>query len=163
MRYVYPCLIERDIEEFRATGREAYVITFRDVPEAISGGWSWAEALEMAQDCLCVALTFYTDDSLDLPTPTTLRDGEVMISTTPTVAAKLALYTAMREQSITAEHLAEELGLSEQAAQNLLNPLYRSHITTVRRALTIVGRELIVEDCAVASPPESVAAGAEVR
>ncbi len=157
MRYAYPCLIERDLEELEATGREAYVITFRDIRGANSCGWSWAEALEMAQDCLCVALTFYTDAGQDLPTPSRLRDGETMISTTPTVAAKLALYTAMREQAVSAEQLAEQLGLDEQAALNLLNPLYRSHITTVRRALSLVGRELIVEDVAVASPPQAVA------
>ena len=161
MRYAYPCLIERDTEEFAASGREAYVITFRDVPPAISGGWSWPEALEMAQDCLDVALTFYTDDSQPLPTPSPLRDGEVMISTTPTVAAKLALYTAMREQGITEGHIGEQLGLDESATKKLLNPLYRSHITTVRRALAVVGRELVVEDCAVASQPESVAIGSD--
>ena len=161
MRYAYPCLIERDIEEYRATGREAYVITYRDVPEAISGGWSWPEALEMAQDCLDVALTFYTDDGQDLPAPSPLREGEVMISTTPTVAAKLALYNAMREQGVTAEQLAEQLELDEQATQKLLNPLYRTHITTVRRALAIVGRDLVVEDCAVASPPETAAVASE--
>ncbi len=161
MRYAYPCLIERDLEENRATAREAYVITFRDVPEAISGGWSWDEALEMAQDCLDVALSFYFDDGQDLPTPSPLRAGEVMISTTPTVAAKLALYAAMRAQGVTAAHLGEQLGLDEEATQKLLNPLHGSHITTVRRALTVVGRELVVEDCAVAPPPEAVTAGSE--
>lgn len=115
----------------------------------------------MAQDCLDVALTFYSDEGQDLPTPSELRQGEVMISTTPTVAAKFALYNAMREQGVTAEQLSERLRLDEQATQKLLNPLYRSHITTVRRALAIVGRELIVEDCAVASPPEAVSIGSE--
>ena len=161
MRYAFPCLIERDLEELEATGREAYVITFRDIRGANSCGWSWAEALEMAQDCLDVALTFYTDDGLELPTPSPLRDGEVMISTTPTVAAKLALYNAMREQRVTAEQLSERLKLDQQAVEKLLNPLYRSHITTVRRALAVVGRELIVEDCAVASPPEAIVAGSD--
>ncbi len=161
MRYAYPCLIERDLEELEATGREAYVISFRDIRGANSCGWSWAEALEMAQDCLHVALTFYTDGGLDLPAPSSLRAGEVMISTTPTVAAKLALYNAMREQRVTAEQLAERLEIDRQAIQKLLNPLYRSHITTVRRALSAVGRELIVEDCPVASPPEAIIAGSE--
>ena len=161
MRYAYPCRIERDLEELEATGREAYVISFRDIRGANSCGWSWAEALEMAQDCLDVALTFYIDDDQDLPTPSGLQDGEVMISTTPTVAAKLALYTAMREQGITEGHIGEQLGLDESATKKLLNPLYRSHITTVRRALAVVGRELVVEDCAVASQPESVAIGSD--
>ena len=158
MRYAYPCLIERDTEEYQATGREAYVITYRDLPPAISGGWSWAEALEMAQDCLDVALTFYVDDDQDLPAPSEPQDGEVMISTTPTVAAKLALYSAMRSQGVTAEELASQLELDQRAVQKLLNPLYRSHITTVRRALAVVGRELVVEDCAVAPPPATVVA-----
>ena len=65
------------------------------------------------------ALTFYTDDRQDLPVPSPLRADEVMISTTPTVAAKLALYTAMRAQGVTAEHLAEQLGLDEQATQKI--------------------------------------------
>ena len=115
MRYAYPCLIERDLEELELTGREAYVITYRDVVGAISGGWSWPHALEMAQDCLDVALTFYIDDDQDLPTPSPLQEGEVMIPTTPIVAAKLALYTAMREQGVTSEHLAERLGINEQS------------------------------------------------
>ncbi len=122
MRYAYPCLIERDMEEYAASGREAYVITFRDVQPAISGGWSWPEALEMAQDCLDVALTFYTDANRALPTPSPLQTGEVMITTTPTVAAKLALYTAMREQGVTAEQLAERLEFDESAPRNCSIP-----------------------------------------
>ncbi len=52
MRYAYPCSIVRDLEEERATGREAYNATFPDVYGANTGGWSWEEALEMAKDCL---------------------------------------------------------------------------------------------------------------
>ena len=52
MRYAFPCDIVRDEEEEMATGREAYVVTFPDVPEAITGGWTWEGALEMAEDAL---------------------------------------------------------------------------------------------------------------
>ena len=45
MRYEYPCDIVRDVEEFEATGREAYVVTFPDVPPAITGGLSWKNRL----------------------------------------------------------------------------------------------------------------------
>ena len=40
MRYSYPCLIERDLDEARVSGRKAYVVTFRDVEPAITGGWT---------------------------------------------------------------------------------------------------------------------------
>ncbi len=158
MRYTYPCLIERDLEELQATGREAYVITFRDVEGANSCGWSWSEALYMAEDCLRAALSMYVDENEDLPIPSPLQRGEVMIAASPIVAGKLALYSAMREQGVTSDALGEQLGLDEDGIRRLLDPRYRTHLTTVERALTVVGRSLIVEDCAIASPPEAVAA-----
>ena len=56
MRYVYPCSITRDLEEKELTGREAYNVSFPDLPEALTCGWSWKEAVEMAIDVLEVAL-----------------------------------------------------------------------------------------------------------
>ena len=46
MRYAFPSDIVFDEEEKDATGREAYGVTFPDVPEAITCGWSWQEALD---------------------------------------------------------------------------------------------------------------------
>ena len=158
MRYSYPCLIERDVEEFQATGREAYVATFRDVEPAITGGWSWVETIDMASDCLGVALGFYVTDGEALPIPSSPFDGEVMISVAPLVAAKLAVYTAMREQGMSPATLAERLGMDDKTACRLLDPRYRTHLSIVERALAVVGRSLVVEDCAVASPPAVVAA-----
>ena len=54
MRYVYPSSIVLDEEERMTTGRVAYGVTFPDVPEAITCGWSWEEAIEMAEDCLAL-------------------------------------------------------------------------------------------------------------
>ena len=76
MRYVYPCNIVRDVEEERATGREAYAVTFPDVYGANTGGWSWEEALEMAKDCLGVALGMYVKAHEDIPTPSRLAEGQ---------------------------------------------------------------------------------------
>ena len=146
MRYAFPCDIVLDDEEAKATGREAYVVTFPDVPEAITGGWSWQETLDMAEDCLAVALSFYVDGSEDLPTPGPLADGQVLIAVPLIVAAKLTLYTAMREQDITDADLAAKLGMPENAVQRLLNPNRFSHISQVERALKALGRSLIVED-----------------
>lgn len=158
MRYSYPCQIVRDVEEARVTGREAYVVTFRDVEPAITGGLSWSEAVDMASDCLGVALGFYVTDDEDLPVPSSPVDGEVMISVAPLVAAKLAVYTAMREQGMPRASLAEQLEMDNETIRRLLDPRYRTHLSIVERALAVVGRSLIVEDCAVASPPAVVAA-----
>ena len=158
MRYVYPCTILRDEEEQRASGREAYTVTFPDVCGANTGGWSWEEALEMAKDCLGVALGMYVKAREDIPAPSPLAEGQVLISVAPIVAAKLALYTAMREQGVTNVALAVRLGLQENAVRRLLDPGHRSHITSVERALEAVGRSLVVEDRAAVQYPEAAAA-----
>ncbi len=163
MRYAYPCSIERDVEELQATGREGYVISFRDIRGANSCGWSWPEALEMAEDCLDVALSWFMDDNVAPPPPSPLQTGEVMVAATPIMAGKLAICSAMREQGLKRSDLAERMDMDNEKVRRLLDPRYRTHLTTVQRALAAVGRSLVVEDCAVASPPESVAAGAEAR
>ena len=122
MRYAFPCNIVRDDEEERATGREAYNVTFPDIPEAITCGWSWEEALEMAEDCLGVSLSFYVDRREDIPRPSPLVDGQVLIPVPLIVAAKLTLYTAMRRQGITNVALAARLGVQENAVRRLVNP-----------------------------------------
>ncbi len=146
MRYAYPCYIVRDEEEARATAREAYVVTFPDVYGANTGGWSWDEAVDMAKDCLEVALGMYVEAREDIPAPGPVADGQVLISVAPIVAAKLALYTAMREQNVTNVALATRLDLHENAVRRLLDPGHRSHITSVEKALAVVGRSLVLED-----------------
>lgn len=158
MRYAYPCNIVRDEDEHRATGREAYVVDFPDVYGANTGGWSWGEALEMAQDCLGVGLAMYVDDRQEIPSPSPLAEGQVLISVAPIVAAKLALYAAMREQGLTNVALAARLGLQENAVRRLVDPGHRSHITSVEKALRAVGRDLVLEDRAAVQQPMGSAA-----
>ena len=158
MRYAYPCSIVRDEEEERASGREAYTVTFPDVYGANTGGWSWKEAVEMAKDCLGVALGMYVKDREDIPVPSSLAEGQVLISVAPIVAAKLALYSAMREQGVSNVALADRLGLQEKAVRRLLDPGHRSPMTSIERALQAVGRSLVVEDSVTIQCPETYAA-----
>ena len=158
MRYAYPCNIVRDKEEERASGREAFTVAFPDVHGANTGGWSWEEALEMAKDCLGVALGMYVKAREDIPAPSPLVEGRVLVSVAPIVAAKLALYAAMREQGVTNVALAVRLGLQENAVRRLVEPGHRSHIASVEKALRAVGRSLVVEDRAAVQHPEEPAA-----
>ena len=152
MRYAYPCSIVIDEEELKETGREGYVVSFPDVYGANTGGYSWDEAVEMADDCLGLALGFYFDKGEDIPTPSPPAEGQVVIPVPPLVAAKLTVYTAMREQGMTTRALAEKLGLTEEAVGKLLDPAYRTHFSQVEKALRAVGRSLVVEDAPVAKP-----------
>ena len=108
MRYVYPCILTADDEE-----GEGFVVTFPDVPEAITGVKNWEESLKMAQDGLAVALGMYVKSREKIPEPSAVAPGQVLISVPPVVASKLALYSAMRSQGITNVALAARLELSE--------------------------------------------------
>ena len=139
MRYVYPCALA--LEE-----GGGFFASFPDVPGANTCGDDRAEALEMAEDALAVALAGYVHERWDIPLPSPAVPGQVPVTVPPLVAAKLALHSAMREQGVTNTALAKRLGLSESVVRRLLNPDHRSHISQVEKALLAVGRRLAVED-----------------
>ncbi len=138
MIYAYPCLLTPDEDG-------GLVVTFPDVPEAITGGGDRAAALAMAEDALATALAGYVHEKWDIPAPSAAADGQVSVPVPTVVAAKLALYTAMRAQRITKVELADRLGVSESAVRKLTNPDHRSHMSQVQKALRAVGHSLKVE------------------
>ena len=101
MFYAYPCQLTPDEDG-------GLVATFLDVPQAITGGSDRTEALAMAEDALATALAGYVHEKWDIPTPSEAVEGQVPVPTV--VAAKLALYSAMRAQRITKVELADKLG-----------------------------------------------------
>ena len=137
MIYAYPCELSPDEDG-------ALVATFPDVPEAITGGRDRAEALAMAEDALATALAGYVHEKWDIPAPNKAGDGQVSVPVPTVVAAKLALYSAMKAQRITKVELADRLGVSESAVRKLTNPDHRSHMSQVQKALRAVGRSLNV-------------------
>lgn len=139
MRYAYPCIL---------TPEEGggFFVRFPDVPGALTCGDDRAEALAMAEDALAVALAGYVQQQRDIPIPSSVKEGQEIATLPPLVAAKLALYMAMRQQGVTKVALATRLGLSESVVRRLVNLDHRSHISQVEKALRAVGRRLTVED-----------------
>ena len=141
MRYAYPCVLTPE-------GQGGYAVSFPNVPEALTCGDDRVEALAMAEDALAVALGAYVRCREAIPVPDPPLPGQEMVAVPLVVAAKLALYSAMREQGLTKVGLARLMGLSEGAVRKLVNPGHRSHIRQVEKALRKVGRRLVVEDSA---------------
>lgn len=76
-----------------------YVVTFRDIPEAISQGDTEAEALCMAQDALITALDFYFEDSRPVPAPSRPHLGERLIALPTALAARVDRLNARFDQA----------------------------------------------------------------
>jgi len=62
-----------------------------------------------------------------------------MISVPPLVAAKLRLYSAMRERGMSEAELAQRLGVEESVVRALLHLKRRTHLGQLERALAELG------------------------
>jgi antitoxin HicB len=71
----------------------ACVVSFRDIPEALTSGRSQKEALRMASDALVTATDFYFEDRREVPMPSKPRKGEAVVELSASVAAKVLLLT----------------------------------------------------------------------
>ena len=141
MRYLYPCTIQGNHED-----GNGFVVSFPDIPWAHTGGFTFREALILAEDCLVVALSHYVNHGLDLPAPSPYQEGQELLTVQPVVAAQLDLYAAMREQGISGADLAHRLGICADDAAALVHLDYRTPIGEVAKALKSVGCELAVAE-----------------
>jgi len=85
-----------------------FVVTFPDVPEAITQGENRTEALFYAQEALETALTMYIEEQRDLPSPSP-ANGRPTVSPDVLECAKLDIYVIMRTQDVPKAELAQRL------------------------------------------------------
>ena len=137
MRYAYPVVLDPEPDG------SAINVSFPDVPGALTWGDDEAEAIELAQDCLVTALYGYVRDDEPIPRPGAAK-GRRMIAAPPLVAAKLALYSAMREQGMSEAELAGRLGVMPKVVPSILHLKRRIHIGHLERALAQLGVQLEV-------------------
>ena len=151
MDYAYPCLL---MPENDAAG---YVVTFPDLPEAITGGATRQESLLLAENALVVALSMYVEADEEIPAPSAPAAGHDIITVPPLAAAKLALYTTMRRKRVSTRSLARSLGIRESKVRRLLDLNKPSRLDYLAVVLRTLGRRLIVGDRAA---PEATPARA---
>ena len=143
MRYTFPCDIEGNEDD-----GDGFVATFPDLKGAVTGGFTFREAVIMAEDCLVVSLASYVDCLEELPTPSPWKRGQEMFTVQPLIAAQLDLYVAMRDQGISTSDLAKRLKVPDDDANRLLSLDYKSSINEVVRALESLGCKAAVDDLA---------------
>lgn len=153
MDYAYPCLLTPEED---AAG---YVVSFPDVPEALTGAETWEESLALAEDALVVALGAYVRVQEDIPVPSAASAEHEVVTVPPHTAAKLALYTAMRRKGVSPRTLAESLGVREAKVRRLLDLNRPTRLEDLTAVLRTLGRMLVIGDREV---PESAPARATV-
>lgn len=128
---------------FRFTKEDGgWVITCRDLPEAISQADVNEERVEVAEGCLQAAIESRISDNEPLPIASVPRRGEVKITPPAATAAKAALYDAMREAGISKSELAHRLGVDEKEVRRMLNARHGTKLPRIAEAIEALGRHL---------------------
>ena len=119
-----------------------FIVTFRDVPDAITHGDSRAEALANAVEALGLALRGYLADNEQIPEPQT-SEG-IMIAVDPADAVKIAVIDRFRKSGLSKSELARRIGRAEGEARRILDPDHPSKIGTMQEALNAMGQTIVV-------------------
>jgi antitoxin HicB len=119
-----------------------YVVTCRDLPEAITQGQTIDDALTEAADALEEAIAARISDGRDIPAPSAAKRGERLVSVPPSMALKAAVYLAVREAGISNSEFARRLRLDEKEARRILDPHHPTKLPRIEEALSVLGRHV---------------------
>lgn len=125
-----------------AQAEGGFVVTFPDVPEAITQGEDRDEAMLYAVDALEAALSFYIGDRRPLPVPSKAKRGQAVVRPGVLESAKLALYAEMLVQGVKKSELARRLGWHMPQVDRLLDLNHSSRMEHLESAARSLGREM---------------------
>lgn len=140
---MYPVKLERDTNG-------TLLVTFPDVPEAITYGADEPDALLRAVDALETALMGYIGEKRPIPRPSRIRRKKRAVQLPALSGAKLELYEAMRAGKVRKAELARRLNVHMPQVDRLLDLRHASRLDQIEAALIAVGKRLLVavEDAA---------------
>lgn len=121
---------------------DGYVVSFRDVPEALTSGATKKAALDMAADALATAMQFYFEDRRPVPLPSKARKGEESIELPASVAVKVLLLNEMLKENMTPSKLARKLDASPQTVTRIVDLHHATKIDTLAEAFKAMGKTL---------------------
>jgi antitoxin HicB len=118
------------------------LVTFADVPEAISHGSDREDAIRSAQEALAVALFGYLKEGRKIPAAKR-RAGE-QIAPQATDVLKIAVVEAWLESGLSKSEFARMLGVDEKEARRILDPDAATKAGRLEEALSVLGRKLTI-------------------
>ena len=132
---------------FEEAPEGGFIVTFRDIPEAITQGDTEEEAMEMAEDALLTAMDFYFEDKRPVPNPSAPLQNERLIELPPSVSAKVLLLNEMLKQKVSYSDLARLLNTRPQDVQRIADLHHATKIDTLAKAFSKLGKRLEISVC----------------
>jgi antitoxin HicB len=123
---------------------DSVLVTFIDVPEAITFGADEDEALLNAVDALETGLSFYVDARKPLPAVSKAKAKQKTVRPPALECAKLGVYQAMMEQGIKKAELARRLSWHMPQVDRLFDLRHASKLDQIEAAASVLGRHIEV-------------------
>ncbi len=130
----YPARLRRD--------GKGFMVSFPDIPEALTSGASREEALDVAFDALTTAMDFYFEDRRPVPAPSQPRRGQILIDLPASVSAKVLLLNEMLRQKVKPAELARRMNVRPQEVNRITTLRHPTKIDTISQALAVMGKRL---------------------
>ncbi len=128
----------------RTRDDDTILVTFPDVPEAITFEADRDDSLARAVDALETALMGYIADRRDIPRPGA-SGGRPIVAMTLLGSMKITLYQAMRAKGWRKADLARALHVDPRQVDRLLDLRHGSPVTQIEAALAACGHTVRVE------------------
>jgi antitoxin HicB len=122
-----------------------YVVTFPDIPEAITQGETPEDALQHAQDALGSAMEFYFEDRRRVPAPSKPKPQQHVVELPASLTAKVLLLNEMLRQNVRPAELARRIGTTPQEINRLTDIRHTTKIDRIDEALRALGKRLVVQ------------------
>jgi antitoxin HicB len=120
---------------------DGILISFPDIPEALSSAETSEEARAMAYDALISALEFYFEAYQQIPSPSGSATGN-FVELPPALTAKVMLLNTLAKSQVSYAELARRLGKKPQEVQRMIDLRHATKIDTIAAALETLGYQL---------------------
>jgi antitoxin HicB len=137
MDFIYPANFDQDNDG-------GYVVTFPDIPEAITQGDNLGEALINAADALDEAVCAYIDAGIALPTAGWKKSEQRQIATPVQTVLKYYLRNAMKDQGTSNVQLAALLEVNEKVVRRMTDLNHNTKLDSLQAGLLVLGTQPVV-------------------
>lgn len=137
MDYVFMAKFDKDADG-------GFLVSFPDVPEAITQGDDWADAFGSAIDALGVALRGRLADGKAIPSPQARAKGLVPVPVEAETALKVAVIEAFETSGLSKAELARRMGKPANEPYRILDPNHATKLAALQDALVALGKQVVV-------------------
>lgn len=128
--------------DVRADPDGGFLVTFVDVPEAITHGDTRDEALSNGAEALGLALRGYCLVGRDIPVPQATEGTRIDLDAAD--AIKIAVIESFRKSGLTKTEFAKRIGKAEGEARRILDPDHATKLGAMQTALRALGKTLVI-------------------